>query len=142
MLLSFSFNCHFVRYQCRGHNKAGELVEVRVVEIGRKDVVVRMVKNRVYVIAAVGASSVLFVSLFSLCCVLVLRRQNERKFGIRRPRGESAQNRELFHVGLGNGSISVKMFDNDNVSAQHQTQTSFDISDGAVRQYKETPLSL
>ena len=68
------------QYKCKGVNSAGEMLQSRIIEFVKPDVMEQLVRIKLYMIAAVGGCIVLFFSLIVAGGILHLRRKQGHKY--------------------------------------------------------------
>lgn len=112
-------------YKCRGFNTAGDRMESRTVEFIKVDVMEKLVKIKLYMIAAVGGCVVLFFSLIMAACIFHLRRKQEHKYMRQTSWCDSDSacgDKTLFRFGLRDNGSSHELIECSEII--HETQTS------------------
>ena len=112
-------------YKCRGFNTAGEKMDSRTIEFLKVDVMEKLVKIKLYMIAAVGGCVVLFFSLIMAGCIFHLRRKQEHKYMRQSSWCDSDSacgDKTLFRFGLRDNGLSHELIECSEI--QHETQTS------------------
>jgi len=112
-------------YKCRGFNTAGDTMESRTVEFLKVDVMEKLVKIKLYMIAAVGGCVVLFFSLVMAACIFHLRRKQEHKYMRQSSWCDSDSacgDKTLFRFGVRDNGSSHELIECSEIP--HETQTS------------------